>query len=148
MKNIKYVVWAAIVVWIFGSMFFADQISNWNINRRNKKIAEDGLQRLVDEYGLKIQNPIEDFGQCGYQYELKKIAIEMNQKDKDTFPEMANKELIDKDIFMVNCIPIIQEVLDKCDCKRNDNECKFVRFDERKRAERDCYEESGLLIFK
>ena len=74
-------------------MFFADQISNWNINRWNKKIAEDGLQRLVDEYGLKIQNPIEDFGQCGYQYELKKIAIEMNQKDKDTFPEMANKEL-------------------------------------------------------
>ena len=62
MKNIKYVVWTAIVVWIFGSMFFADQISNWNINRRNKKIAEDGLQRLVDEYGLKIQNPIEDFG--------------------------------------------------------------------------------------
>ena len=72
----------------------------------------------------------------------------MNQKDKDTFPEMANKELIDKDTFIVNCNPIIKEVLDKCDCFRNDNECKFVRFDKRKRSERDCYEESGLLIFK
>ena len=147
MKNLSYVFYSAIVVWIFGSMFFADQISNWNINRRNKKIAEDGLQRLVDEYGLKIQNPIEDFGQCGYQYELKKIAIEMNQKDKDTFPEMANKELLDKDTFMVNCIPIIQEVLDKCDCRRNDN-CKLVHVEESKVPFRDCFKESGLLIFK
>ena len=68
--------------------------------------------------------------------------LEMNQKDKDTFPEMANKELIYKDTFIVNCNPIIKEVLDKCDCFRNDNECKFVRFDKRKRSERDCYEES------
>ena len=148
MKNLSYVFYSAIVVWIFGSMFFADQIFNWNINRRNKKISEDGLQRLVDEYGLKIQNPIEDFIECNFHYSLTETMIELNQIDKDKFSEMSDKELIDKDTFMVNCIPIIQEVLDKCDCKRNDNECKFVRFDERKRAERDCYEESGLLFFK
>ena len=142
MKNLSYVFYSAIVVWIFGSMFFADQISNWNINRRNKKIAEDGLQRLVDEYGLKIQNPIEDFGQCDYRYKLTEIMVEKN------FNEMGDKELIDKDTFMVKCIPIIQEVLDKCDCFRNDNECKLVHVDERKKSERDCYEESGLLIFK
>ena len=61
MKNIKYVVWTAIVVCLFGSLFFGEEIFNWSNDRRNKKIAEDGLQRLVDEYGLKIQNPIEDF---------------------------------------------------------------------------------------
>ena len=147
MKNLSYVFYSAIVVWIFGSMFFADQISNWNINRRNKKIAEDGLQRLVDEYGLKIQNPIEDFNECNFHYSLTETMIELNQIDKDKFSEMSDKELIDKDTFMVNCIPIIQEVLDKCDCRRNDN-CKLVHVDEIKSSTRDCYEESGLLIFK
>ena len=142
MKNLSYVFYSVIVLWIFGSMFFADQIFNWNINRRNKKISEDGLQRLVDEYGLKIQNPIEDFNQCDYHYKLTEIMVEKNLN------EMGDKELIDKDTFMVNCIPIIQDVLDKCDCFRNDNECKLVHVDERKKSERDCYEESGLLIFK
>ena len=49
---------------------------------------------------------------------------------------------------MVNCIPIIQEVLDKCDCFRNDNDCKFVHVDEIKDSAKDCYEEAGLPVFK
>ena len=148
MKNIKYVVWTAIVVWLFGSIFFGDKIFNWNINRRNKKISEDGLQRLVDEYGLKIQNPIEDFNQCNYHYSLTETMLELNQIDKDKFSEVSGKELIDKDIFMVNCIPVIQGVLDKCDCFRNDNDCKFVHVDEIKDSAKDCYEEAGLSVFK
>ena len=142
MKNLSYVFYSAIVVWIFGSMFFADKISNWNINRRNKKISEAGLQRLVDEYGLKIQNPIEDFNQCDYRYKLTEIMVEKNLN------EMGDKELIDKDTFMVNCIPIIQEFLDKCDCFRNDNECKFVHVDKIPNSAEDCYEVAGLSVFK
>ena len=147
MKNLSYVFYAAIVTWIFGSMFFGGKISNWNINRRNKKISEDGLQRLVDEYGLKIQNPIEDFNQCNYQYALAETMVEMNQVKKDTFPDIGDKELINKDTFIVNCIPVIQEVLDKCDCRRNDD-CEIVHIDKIKKSERSCFEESGLLIFK
>ena len=113
MKNIKYVVWTAIVVWIFGSMFFADQISNWNINRRNKKISEEGLQRLVDNYGLESLYTTEDFNQCNYRYALGESSIELG---------FIDKELIDKDIFMVNCIPVIKYVMDQCDFKEEDME--------------------------
>ena len=113
MKNIKYVVWTAIVVWIFGSMFFADQISNWNINRRNKKISEEGLQRLVDNYGLESLYTTEDFNQCNYRYALGESSIELG---------FIDKELIDKDIFMVNCIPVIKYVMDQCDIKEEDME--------------------------
>ena len=142
MKNLNYV--GAIAFWVvlLGSLIFGDDYSSWQRERRNKKISEEGLQRLVDEYGLKIQNPIEDFNQCDYHYKLREIMVEKN------LDEMGDKELIDEDTFMVNCIPIIQEVLDKCDCFRNDNECKFVHVDERKRSERDCFEESGLSVFK
>ena len=147
MKNIKYVVWTAIVVWIFGSMFFGDKISKWNINRRNKKISEDGLQRLVDEYGLKIQNPIEDFNKCNFHYSLHETMLELNQIDKEKFSWISGKELIDKDIFMVNCIPVIQEVLDKCDCDRTGN-CEIVRVDKTINSANDCYEVAGLSVFK
>ena len=148
MKNLSYVFYSAIVVWIFGSLFFADEISNWNINRRNKKISEEGLQRLVDEYGLKIQDPIEDFNQCNYHYSLHETMLELNQVDKNKFSWISGKKLIDKDVFMVNCIPVIQEVLDKCDCFRNENECKFVPVDKRINSANDCYEVAGLSVFK
>ena len=147
MKKFTYVFYSAIVVWIFGSLFFADEISNWNINRRNKKISEEGLQRLVDEYGLKIQDPIEDFNQCNYHYSLRETMLELNQVEKNEFSWISGKKLIDKDVFMVNCIPVIQEVLDKCSCMRRDD-CEIVHVDKRKKSERDCFEESGLSVFK
>ena len=113
MKNIKYVVWTLIVGWIFGSLFFGGKISNWSNERRNKKIAEDELERLVNDYGLKIQNPVEDRNQCSYWYAMYEILVEKN------YYEMGNKKLKDRDIFMVKCIPAIQEISEKCEAERN-----------------------------
>ena len=137
----------AVVVLFFSLPTFESAFTSWRSDRKNKKYAEDELERLVNNYGLKIQNPIEDFNECNFHYSLTETMIELNQIDKDKFSEMSDKELIDKDTFMVNCIPIIQEVLDKCDCRRNDN-CKLVHVEESKDPFRDCFKESGLLIFK
>ncbi len=65
MKNLVYIPFVFI---LFGVLFFADDYSSWERERKNRKIAEVGLQRLVDNYGLKIKNPIEDFNQCSYWY--------------------------------------------------------------------------------
>lgn len=140
MKNSKNIGYVAFSVLLFGYIIFEDDFSSWRRERKNRQTVENGLERLVDEYGLKIQNPTEDFFQCNYHYELTEIMVENNLN------EMADKELIDKDIFMVNCIPIIQEVLDKCDIRRNDD-LKLVRVDEIKKT-KSCSEEAGLLIFK
>ena len=147
-KILQPIAMTAAVVLFFTLPTFESNFTSWRRDRKNKKISEDGLQRLVDEYGLKIQNPIEDFNQCNYHYSLTETMVELNQIDKDKFSEVSGKELIDKDIFMVNCIPVIQEVLDKCDCFRNDNDCKFVHVDEIKDSAKDCFEESGLSVFK
>ena len=48
---------------------------------------------------------------------------------------------------MVNCIPVIQEVLDKCDCDRTGN-CEIVRVDKTTNSANDCYEVAGLSVFK
>ena len=140
MKNFKNIGYVAFSVLLFGYIIFQDDFSSWRRERKNRQTVENGLERLVDEYGLKIQNPTEDFFQCNYHYELTEIMVENNLN------EMADKELIDKDIFMVNCIPIIQEVLDKCDIRRNDD-LKLVHVDEIKKT-KSCSEEAGLLIFK
>ena len=137
----------AVVVLFFSLPTFESAFTSWRSDRKNKKYAEDELERLIKNYGLKIQNPIEDFIECNFHYSLTETMIELNQINKEKFSEMSDKELIDKDTFMVNCIPIIQEVLDKCDCRRNDN-CKLVHVEESKVPFRDCFKESGLLIFK
>ena len=137
----------AVVVLFFTLPSFEGAFNSWRSDRKYKKYAEDELERLVDEYGLKIQNPIEDFNQCNYRYSLAEATVEINQIDKNKFSEVSGRELIDKDIFMVNCIPIIQEVLDKCDCDRTGN-CKLVHVDQIKDSAKDCYEEAGLPVFK
>tara|TARA_S200000501_G_C20556275_1_gene626750 strand:+ start:169 stop:591 length:423 start_codon:yes stop_codon:yes gene_type:complete len=136
--KLKFIGFAAIFI---GALIFEHNFPSWNRKRINKKNSEEGLQRLVDNYGLKIQNPIDDFNQCDYQYALAESGMKLKHE------EYIDKELIDKDTFMVNCIPVIQEVLDKCDCFRNDD-CKLVHIDKIKSSERDCFEESGLFIFK
>ena len=119
MKNIKNIGYLAFVVFLFGYIFFEDNFTSWKKDRRNRQISNDGLERLVDEYGLKIPDPIESFNQCSYYYELKKAVIELESLDVN---------LKDKDIFMVNCIPVIREVFNKCDFK--DSEITFVWRDE------------------
>ena len=113
MKNLNYV--GAIVFWVvlLGSLIFGDDYSSWQSERKNKKISEEGLQRLVDNYGLESRYTTEDFNQCNYQYAFYKAGIDLGQSDK---------ELIDKDIFMVNCIPVIKYVMDQCDFKEEDME--------------------------
>ena len=119
MKNFKNISYVAFVVLLLGYIIFEDNFSSWRRERKNRQISEDGLERLVDQYGLRIPDPIENFNQCSYYYELKEVVIELESLDMN---------LKDKDIFMVSCIPLIQEVLDKCDFK--DSEITFVWRDE------------------
>ena len=137
----------AVVVLFFTLPSFEGAFTSWRSDRKNKKISEEGLQRLVDEYGLKIQNPIEDYNQCNFHYSLHETMLELNQIDKNEFSWISGKELIDKDVLMVNCIPVIQEVLDKCSCMRRDD-CEIVRVDKRINSANDCYEVAGLSVFK
>ena len=105
MKNLVYIPFVFI---LFGVLFFADDYSFWERERKNRKIAEVGLQRLVDNYGLKIKNPIEDFNHCSYWYAYYEAGIDLGFSDE---------KLKDKDIFMVKCIPLIKEILDKCEAE-------------------------------
>ena len=111
MKNLSYVFYPAIVVFIFGSMFFGDDYSSWQRERRNKKIAEEELERLVDNYGLniKIQNPIEARNNCSFYYALYESKLKLGY---------IEGKLKDRDSFMVNCIPIILELSNKCEAER------------------------------
>ena len=94
------------ILFIFlGVLIYGDDYSSWERERKNKKIAEDVLQRLVDNYGLKIKNPIEDFNQCSYWYAYYEAGINLGFSDV---------KLKNKDKFMVQCIPVIQELLNKC----------------------------------
>ena len=112
MKNLVYIPFVFI---LFGVLLFADDYSYWERERKNRKIAEVGLQRLVDNYGLKIKNPIEDFNQCSYWYAYYEAGINLGFSDK---------KLKDKDIFMVKCIPKIEEILAKCEAEELELEGK------------------------
>jgi len=111
-KNLVYIPFVFI---LFGVLLFADDYSYWERERKNRKIAEVGLQRLVDNYGLKIKNPIEDFNQCSYWYAYYEAGINLGFSDK---------KLKDKDIFMVKCIPKIEEILAKCEAEELELEGK------------------------
>ena len=111
-KNLVYIPFVFI---LFGVLIFADDYSYWERERKNRKIAEVGLQRLVDNYGLKIKNPIEDFNQCSYWYAYYEAGINLGFSDK---------KLKDKDIFMVKCIPKIEEILAKCEAEESELEGK------------------------
>ena len=108
MKNLVYIPFVFI---LFGVLFFADDYSSWERERKNRKIAEVGLQRLVDNYGLKIKNPIEDFNQCSYWYAYYEAGINLGFSDE---------KLKNKDKFMVQCIPVIQELLNKCQAEETE----------------------------
>ena len=112
MKNLVYIPFVFI---LFGVLFFADDYSSWERERKNRKIAEVGLQRLVDNYGLKIKNPIEDFNQCSYWYAYYEAGINLGFSDE---------KLKNKDKFMVQCIPVIQELLNKCQDEETELEGK------------------------
>ena len=104
------------ILFIFlGVLIYGDDYSSWERERKNKKIAEDGLQRLADNYGLKIKNPIEDFNQCSYWYAYYEAGINLGFSDK---------KLKNKDKFMVQCIPVIQELLNKCQAEETELEGK------------------------
>ena len=104
------------LVFIFlGVLIYGDDYSSWERERKNKKIAEDGLQRLADNYGLKIKNPIEDFNQCSYWYAYYEAGINLGFSDV---------KLKNKDKFMVQCIPVIQELLNKCQAEETELEGK------------------------
>ena len=99
----------------FVVLIYGDDYSSWERERKNKKIAEDGLQRLADNYGLKIKNPIEDFNQCSYWYAYYEAGINLGFSDE---------KLKNKDKFMVQCIPVIQELLNKCQAEEIELEGK------------------------
>ena len=83
----------------------------WKLKVPNHQIIKDKyLQSFIDGYDNNI-------------YRVPKGWV--THKCHTSFEET---KLIDKDIYMVNCIPIIQEVLDKCDCDRTGN-CKLVQVD-------------------
>ncbi len=104
------------ILFIFlGVLIYGDDYSSWERERKNKKIAEDGLQRLADNYGLKIKNPIEDFNQCSYWYAYYEAGINLGFSDV---------KLKNKDKFMVQCIPVIQELLNKCQAEETKLEGK------------------------
>ena len=104
------------ILFIFlGVLIYGDDYSSWERERKNKKIAEDGLQRLADNYGLKIKNPIEDFNQCSYWYAYYEAGINLGFSDE---------KLKNKDKFMVQCIPVIQELLNKCQAEETELEGK------------------------
>ena len=113
MKNLGFYI---TLVFIFlGVLIYGDDYSSWERERKNKKIAEDGLQRLADNYGLKIKNPIEDFNQCSYWYAYYEAGINLGFSDE---------KLKNKDKFMVQCIPVIQELLKKCQAEETELEGK------------------------
>ena len=116
LKNIGYV---AIVLLFFAAPTFESNFSSWRIERRNKKISEEELQRLVNEFGLNKQNTIEDLNECGYRYVLYEEYVKIDAYD------MGDKKLKEKDIFMVKCIPLIQELLDKCEDEREEIDKKY-----------------------
>ena len=104
------------ILFVFlGVLIYGDDYSSWERERKNKKIAEDGLQRLADNYGLKIKNPIEDFNQCSYWYAYYEAGINLGFSDV---------KLKNKDKFMVQCIPVIQELLNKCQAEEIELEGK------------------------
>ena len=104
------------ILFIFlGVLIYGDDYSSWERERKNRKIAEVGLQRLVDNYGLKIKNPIEDFNQCSYWYAYYEAGINLGFSDV---------KLKNKDKFMVQCIPVIQELLNKCQAEETELEGK------------------------
>ena len=104
------------ILFVFlGVLIYGDDYSSWERERKNKKIAEDGLQRLADNYGLKIKNPIEDFNQCSYWYAYYEAGINLGFSDV---------KLKNKDKFMVQCIPVIQELLNKCQAEETELEGK------------------------
>lgn len=113
MKNLG--LYIALVFIFLGVLIYGDDYSSWERERKNKKIAEDGLQRLADNYGLKIKNPIEDFNQCSYWYAYYEAGINLGFSDE---------KLKNKDKFMVQCIPVIQELLNKCQAEETELEGK------------------------
>ena len=113
MKNLG--LYISIVFIFLGVIIYGDDYSSWERERKNKKIAEDGLQRLADNYGLKIKNPIEDFNQCSYWYAYYEAGINLGFSDE---------KLKNKDKFMVQCIPVIQELLNKCQAEETQLEGK------------------------
>ena len=113
MKNLG--LYLALVFIFLGVLIYGDDYSSWERERKNKKIAEDGLQRLADNYGLKIKNPIEDFNQCSYWYAYYEAGINLGFSDV---------KLKNKDKFMVQCIPVIQELLNKCQAEETELEGK------------------------
>ena len=113
MKNLG--LYIALVFIFLGVLIYGDDYSSWERERKNKKIAEDGLQRLADNYGLKIKNPIEDFNQCSYWYAYYEAGINLGFSDV---------KLKNKDKFMVQCIPVIQELLNKCQAEETELEGK------------------------
>ena len=103
MKNLNYV--GAIAFGSFiGITYFWDDYSHGNA-RENKNFRR-GTTVIRDDYGLESRYTREDFNQCNYRYALGESSIELG---------FIDKELIDKDIFMVNCIPVIKYVMDQCD---------------------------------
>ena len=113
MKNLG--LYITLVFIFLGVLIYGDDYSSWERERKNKKFAEDGLQRLVDNYGLKIKNPIEDFNQCSYWYAYYEAGINLGFSDE---------KLKNKDKFMVQCIPVIQELLNKCQAEETELEGK------------------------
>ena len=113
MKNLG--LYITLVFIFLGVLIYGDDYSSWERERKNKKIAEDGLQRLVDNYGLKIKNPIEDFNQCSYWYAYYEAGINLGFSDE---------KLKNKDKFMVQCIPVIQELLNKCQAEETEPQGK------------------------
>ena len=113
MKNLG--LYITLVFIFLGVLIYGDDYSSWERERKNKKIAEDGLQRLADNYGLKIKNPIEDFNQCSYWYAYYEEGINLGFSDE---------KLKNKDKFMVQCIPVIQELLNKCQAEETELEGK------------------------
>tara|TARA_B100000131_G_scaffold135979_1_gene132564 strand:+ start:179 stop:622 length:444 start_codon:yes stop_codon:yes gene_type:complete len=116
MKSIGLI---ALLIGVFALPNIEDKFSSWIIERRNRKTSEDGLQILIDEYGLTLQDPIEDFNQCSFHYSFYESLVDIGHIDVN---------LKEKDIFMVNCIPLIGEVLDKCEWDE-DSEITFVHLD-------------------
>lgn len=110
----------ALFISFFALPNIEDKFSSWRIERRNRKTSEDGLQRLIDEYGLTLPDPIEDFNQCSFHYAFYQSLFDIGHIDVN---------LKEKDIFMVNCIPVIGEVLDKCEWKE-DSDITFIHRDE------------------
>ena len=113
MKNLG--LYISIVFIFLGVLIYGDDYSSWERERKNKKIAEDGLQRLADNYGLKIKNPIEDFNQCSYWYAYYEAGINLG---------FSAEKLKNKDKFMVQCIPVIQELLNNCQPEETELEGK------------------------